>query len=141
MTPDERETPGLLGTSHFRVLIGSHELGFAEVGRISTDTDPAAAPGECSHRFETIVLRRALGRTSELYAWRRRITSGEDDRRAVTIQQLDAAGGEVVNAWRLERAWPARWSGPSFDASRTEVAMEEVELVFEELVWLTSEGG
>ena len=129
-----RELPQLLGTSHFRVLVGRREIGFAEVSRLSSTTDE-----ERVHRYETVILRRALTQSTDLYDWRRRIASGRNDRRAVTIQQLDAAGGTVVNAWRLDGAWPCRWSGPSFDASATAVATEELELAYDDLVWLQPE--
>jgi phage tail-like protein len=131
------ELPPLLGTSHFRVLIGRRELGFSEVSRLSSETDSALAPDGRSQRFETVVLRRALSGSTELYDWRRRIMGGKNDRRPVTIQQLDSAGGAVVNSWRLEGAWPCRWSGPSFDAAGNEVAIEELELAYDDLVWLT----
>ena len=131
-----RELPPLLGTSHFRVLIGRRELGFSEVGRLSSETDVTLPPEEWSHRFETVVLRRALTRSTELYDWRRKILSGKDDRRAVTIHQLAAAGGGIVNSWRLEGAWPCRWSGPSFNATAHEVAIEELELAYDDLIWL-----
>ena len=101
------------------------------MSRLSTETD-----AERVHRYETVVLRRALTQSTDLYDWRRRVVAGRSERRAVTIQQLDSAGGAVVNAWRLEGAWPCRWSGPSFDASVTAVAMEELELVYDDLVWL-----
>ena len=132
------ELPPLLGTSHFRVLIGRRELGFSEVGRLSSETDPTLPPKERSHRFETVVLRRALTGSTELYDWRRSIVSGKDDRRLVTIHQLDAAGGRIVNSWRLEGAWPCRWSGPSFDAAGTDVAIEELELAYDDLVWVAA---
>jgi phage tail-like protein len=131
-----RELPPLLGTSHFRVLIGRRELGFSEVGRLSSETDATLPPNERSHTFETVVLRRALARSTELYDWRKRIVSGKDDRRTVTIHQLDAAGGRIVNTWQLERAWPCRWSGPSFNAAENDIAMEELELAYGDLVWL-----
>ena len=126
----------LYGTSHFRVLIGKRELGFAEVGPLSSGTDLALPPAEAEHRFETIVLRRALSQSTELYDWRRNILRGKADRREVTIHQLAAAGGEIVNSWRLEGAWPCRWTGPSFNATATDVAIEELELAYDELVWL-----
>jgi hypothetical protein len=132
-----RDLPPLLGTSHFRVLIGRRELGFSEVGRLSSATDWALSADEQVHRFETVVLRRALSQSTELYDWRMKIVGGRNDRRPVTIQQLDAAGGKIVNSWRLEGAWPCRWSGPAFNAVGNEVAIEEIELVYEELVWLT----
>ena len=125
----------LYGTSHFRVLIGRQELGFSEAGPLCLRTDPALSPDERAHRFETIVLRRALSQSTELYDWRRNILSGKTDRRAVTIHQLGAAGGEIVNSWRLEGAWPCRWTGPSFNASATDVALEELELAYDDLVW------
>jgi phage tail-like protein len=134
-----RELPPLLGTSHFRVLIGRRELGFSEVGRLSSETDLALSPRERSHRFETVVLRRALTGSTELYDWRRRITSGKDDRRRVTVHQLDGAGGRIVNSWWLERAWPCRWSGPSFNATGNEVAIEELELAYDDLVWVAED--
>lgn len=130
-----REQP-LYGTSHFRVLIGKRELGFAEVGPLSSATDLAVPPEERPHRFEPVVLRRALSQSTELFDWRRNILRGKSDRREVTIHQLGSAGGEIVNSWRLEGAWPCRWSGPSFNASGNDVAIEELELAYDELVWL-----
>jgi phage tail-like protein len=132
----DRELPPLLGTSHFLVLIGQRELGFSEVGRLSSETDARLPSQERVHRFGTVVLRRALTRSSELYDWRRNIVTGQDDRRPVTIRLLDAAGRGVVNSWRLEGAWPCRWSGPSLNASGKDVAIEELELAYDDLVWL-----
>jgi hypothetical protein len=125
----------LLGTSHFRVLIGRRELGFCDVGRLTSETDLTVPAEERRHSFETVVLRRALTRSSELYDWRKKIVGGTDDRRTVTIQQLEAPAGAVVNTWTLERAWPCRWSGPSFNAVESGVAYEELELAFDDLVW------
>ncbi len=126
----------LLRTSSFEVLIGDRELGFAEVSRLSSVTD-LDNPERHAHRFETVVLRRALTRSTELYDWRRLIVDGKDDRRDVTVRQLATPGGEVVNSWRLVRAWPSRWSGPAFDARTTDIAFEEIELMFDDLVWIT----
>ena len=140
-----REPETLLGTSHFRVSIGERELGFAEVSRLTSATEIDVERDERRHRFETVVLRRALTRSTELYEWRRRIVDGEDDRREVTIHQLEAPGGPVANSWRLVRAWPCRWSGPAFNALDSSVAHEELELAFDDLVWLdentTTPGG
>jgi phage tail-like protein len=122
--------PLLFGTSHFRVLIAREELGFSDVSRLTSETGAA----------DVVVLRRALTQSTELYEWRRRVAGGEDDRRDVTIEMLDGAGGAVVNSWRLVGARPQRWSGPSFDASGVAVAMEELELAYDDLVWLAAPG-
>lgn len=122
----------LLRTSFFRVLVDDVELGFAEIGRLaSSDADDGSKA-----RFETVVLRRALTRSRELYEWRRHILDGKNDRRAVTIEQLEAPDGGVANAWRLVGARPVRWSGPEFDAAESRIAYEELELAFDDLVWL-----
>jgi hypothetical protein len=133
-----RDQP-LYGTGHFRVLIGRRELGFAEVGPLSSATEYGLPPEERAHRFETVVLRRALSQSTELYDWRRNIVRGKADRRTVTIHQLASAGGAIVNSWRLEGAWPTRWTGPSFNASANDVAIEELELAYDELVWIEPE--
>jgi phage tail-like protein len=120
----------LLRTNFFRVLIDDAELGFAAISRLSShDADEG-------RRYETVVLRRALTRERVLFDWRRNILDGKDDRRSVTIEQLDAPGARVANAWRLIGARPVRWSGPDFDAMESRIAYEEIELEFDDLVWL-----
>src|SRR5262245_65730623 len=121
----ERGIPQLLGTAHFRVVIGRRELGFAEVGPLSSETDPALPPEERSHRYATIVLRRALTQSTALYDWRRRIVQGKNDRRQVTIHQLTAAGREVVNSLRVGGGLPFRWTGPACGAAPGGVRAQE----------------
>jgi phage tail-like protein len=140
-----REPEPLLRTSYFRVLIDERELGFAQISRLTSETELTTPAGERPHRFETVVLRRALTHSTELFDWRRRTLAGDDDRREVTIQQLESPGGRIANSWQLVGAWPCRWSGPAFDALDSSVAYEELELAFDDLIWLepnsTSKGG
>lgn len=130
-----RQPEPLLRIDCFQVLIGDQEVGFSAVGRAvsSTDMGPVDRP---VHHLGPVVLRRALTTSSDLFDWRRAIVAGKDDRRDVTIRQLSAPGGKVVNAWRLVSAWPSRWSGPAFDAQTADIADEEVELTFDDLLWL-----
>ena len=131
-----REPEPLLRVSCFDVLIGEQNIGFAEVSRLTSETLLDESPDRRIHRFATIVLKRALTTSTDLYDWRRLIHGGKDDRRDVTIRQLSAPGGDIVNAWRLVRAWPCRWSGPAFCSMKNDVAGEELELAFDDLVWL-----
>jgi phage tail-like protein len=130
-----REVEPLLGTGHFRVWIGSVELGFSRVSGLVSETalDPAERP---EHRFATVVLRRALTSSHELYDWRRSVVRGTSDKRTVTIEQLSGPAGRAVHAWQLVNAWPVKWSGPELDATGNDVAMEELELAYDDLVWL-----
>jgi phage tail-like protein len=139
-----RDHEQLLRTSYFRVLIGERELGFAEISPLSSKTDADVPGRENRQQFETVVLRRALTRSTELYEWRRRIVGGDDDRRDITIHQLESPDGAIANSWRLVDAWPCRWSGPSFNALSGELAIEELELAFADLIWIeptTTQGG
>jgi hypothetical protein len=126
---------------NFAVAIDAAEIGFCSLSRLCSETvpdDPAGAPRDPSrlvHRYSNVVLRRALGRDRRLYDWRQNILAGKADKRQVSIRQLDAAGREAMNTWILEGAWPCRWAGPAFDAGATDVAMEEIELAFDRLVW------
>src|SRR5438105_3951105 len=99
-----RELEPLLRISSFQVLIGNKEVGFAEVGRLTSETDLDVPSERPVHRFATVILRRALSTSTELYDWRRLIVDGKDDRRDVTIRQLSAPGGKIVNSWKLLRA-------------------------------------
>jgi phage tail-like protein len=131
---ERRADEPLLRTSYFRVLIDDRELGFAEISPLTSRT--AHEPHtERRDAYDHVVLRRALTRSTELYDWRRRIAEGGEDRRRVTIEQLEAPGGAVANRWTLVDAWPCRWSGPSFDAQSSALAFEELELTFADLVW------
>jgi hypothetical protein len=127
----EHEAAALLGTSDFRVLIGREELGFCEVSPLSSEVDP-----ESGEQFAHAVLRRALTNDTTLFDWRRAIVDGKRDRRTVTIHQLERAGGRIANSWRLVRAWPCRWSGPALNALASGIAFEEIELAFDDLVWV-----
>ncbi len=135
--PDRTLEP-LLGTSHFRVLIGRREVGFSEVGSVTSQTDVTLA-ADARHAFGTVVLRRALTRSTELYDWRRAIVAGKNDRRPVTIQLLDGPGGNVAGSWQLVGAWPSRWSGPALNALASGIAYEELELTFDDVVWSTAD--
>ena len=120
MGPHRRgEDAPLLDVAHFAVMIGDVEVGFSYVSSLTSETDPADPIGS---RYGTVVLRRAL--------------TGHRDVRPVTIRQYDPSGKRVMNAWLLVDAWPCRWSGPAFDAAEGGVAMEEIELACERLVWL-----
>lgn len=136
--PSRREEPPLR-VSAFEVRIGARDVGFASIGPLAGETVVDETTGRPVHRFAPVVLKRAVTRSADLYDWRRAIVDGKDDRRDVTIRQLSAPSGKPVNAWRLVRAWPSRWSGPSFDAMTDAIATEEIELTFDDLVWLTAD--
>lgn len=129
---DGRVRSGPFARNAFRVWIGHCEIGLCAVSAPhwgdGKSSDPALRP--------TMTLRRAVGQDRTLYAWRRRIASGTDDPRNVTVALLEAPGGKPVCAWDFANARPVRWSGPELDAFSGAVAFEELEISYEDIVWL-----
>jgi len=88
---------------------------------------PRLLPGEV--RWDPLVLERGWVQDPRLWEW---FESGEPRSGAVEILTPD---GAPAGRWSFRRGWPARWSGPSFDAGRDEIALEVLEIVHEGLRW------
>lgn len=118
--------------ANFDVAIGGVSYGFSEV------TAPACeAYGSRGTVYPNIVLRRAITLDASLYEWREALIDPVADVRTVAINQLAAPGGSPVRSWWIEGAWPVRWTGPTFNAMASRLAMEEIELSISKFVWLT----
>jgi phage tail-like protein len=84
-----------------------------------------------SFKVEDVVLKRGLLGSPDLYSWLKAVRDGDVDPRVVTITLLDEARNAVAT-WKLQRAQPKKWTGPTLAAKGgTEVAMEELTLVHE----------
>ena len=84
---------------------------------------------------QTVTLRRGVGRSRLFYDWNQSRVFNKADVRIVTIVLLDQAGGRPVNIWRLVNARPVRWSGPGLDAMENGIAMEELEITYDNINW------
>jgi hypothetical protein len=120
----------LLG-NNFRVLIDGVEVGISEISSLTSEAEGG---------YRTVVLRRALTGSRELFSWREQAQAGEPAERRVLIEHQDSTGTPVIGAFELEGAWPCRWSGPALNASDGEsIAYEELELAYSRLHWHDSE--
>lgn len=80
---------------------------------------------------EDVVLKRGLVGSVDLFAWLKQVREGTIDARAVTITLLDEARN-AVSTWRLQKAQPKKYAGPTLAAKGgTEIAMEELTLCHE----------
>ncbi len=80
---------------------------------------------------EDVVLKRGLIGSLDLFTWLKDVREGDIDPRVVTVTLLDEARN-AVSSWKLQKAQPKKWSGPTLAAKGgTEVAMEELTLVHE----------
>ena len=136
-----REDP--YGAFNFLVEIAGLEVaGFSEVGGLESETDIIEyrsgddrgslrkLPGLT--KYQNLTLKRGYAASHELWEWRQSIVDGQVDRRAVSIVLLDHARDEVAR-WNLFEAWPCRWEGPHLDAETSAVAIETLEIAYEDI--------
>lgn len=84
-----------------------------------------------SHKVDDVTLKRGLVGSTDLFDWVKTVRDGTADPRSITITLLDEARNTVA-AWRLRRAQPKKWTGPTLAGKGGgEVAMEEFSLVHE----------
>lgn len=85
---------------------------------------------------QKVTLTRGITRNKALWDWRKLVLEGmyEMARKTVTITGYDQENKPVIQ-FMLLRAWPAKYTLPSWDASQKDkVAEESVEIVYEGLV-------
>ena len=84
--------------------------------------------------FTNAIFKRGIAEGVDLWEW---CTSVNDypraiERKSITINLLDN-DGESQKTYTLLEAWPCRYSIDDFNASNDELAMEEIEFVYESL--------
>jgi phage tail-like protein len=85
-------------------------------------------------KWSNIVLKRGITDNRNLHDWRVQIEQGkiETSRKNGTITCYGPNLTPVAK-YTFKRAWPCKWSGPSLDASKNELAIEELTLAHEGL--------
>jgi phage tail-like protein len=117
----------LLTASRFRVTIGDDVVGFCRVAGLVVD-DRGERP--------VVRLERALSSSRLLFDWRMAEIGGKTDPRDVLIEQFDEAGEQVVVGFFLARSSPIAWYAPTWDTRVSEIAIEAIEITYDELTWI-----
>jgi phage tail-like protein len=122
---------------------GITEAGFRECSGLDASTDPVdyregADPNHVRklsglNKYTPISLKRGLTDSDKLWKWRQTVIDGKTERKNVSIVLLDEARQEKWR-WNLRNAWPTKWTGPTFNATSNEVAIETLEIIHEEMV-------
>lgn len=94
---------------------------------------PAQRVGPVS--FGTVVLKRGIGTDRHLWQWFNLVSEGGSYayRLQAKITLLDDTGAKDVLVWTLRRALPVKFKSPDLSAKATDVGIEELHIVFEEL--------
>jgi phage tail-like protein len=128
---------------HFLVEIdGITRAGFRECSGLDTSQDPIEyREGNEAHtvrklpglvKYANISLKRGVTDDAELWAWRKTVIDGTVQRKNGSIILLDDTGNEKWR-WNFREGWPTKWTGPSFNATGNEVAIETLEIAHEGL--------
>ncbi len=94
-------------------------------------TDPLTArklPG--LNKYSNISLKWGMTDDAELWEWRKKAIDGKIERKNGSIVLMDDTSTEVMR-WNFREGWPTKWTGPSFNATGNEVAIETLEIVHE----------
>ena len=110
----------------------------------SSSLAPVKIQGLVKHG--NVTLKMGYTRDQDFKTWIQNCVSerrGETPRRNVTIEMIDINEGapqsivESVSGtltWILKDAWVTKYNGPDLNASTSEVAIESVEIAYEELI-------
>jgi phage tail-like protein len=121
---------------------GITQAGFQEAGGLDASTDPIdyregndpmhvrKLPG--MHKYSPITLKRGITDSDELWKWYRTVLDGKHERKNGSIILLDETGQEKIR-WNFINAWPSKWTGPSFNATSNQVAVESLEITHEQV--------
>jgi len=132
----------------FEVLIGrqrrAQETAFREVSGIESEMETESVVEGGENRFvhqlpkgikhPRLVLKRGVaGEGNELLAWCRRVFDEKLARPIVPRQvqvRLLGVDGKPLRAWTFEGAYPVKWSVDALQSTRSDVAIESIELAY-----------
>jgi phage tail-like protein len=83
-------------------------------------------------KYANISLKWGITDDDELWKWRKAAADGKVERRNGSIILLDDTGEEKLR-WNFREAWPIKWTGPTLNATGSEVAIESLEICHEGL--------
>jgi len=81
-------------------------------------------------KYSNISLKRGVTDDAELYQWWKSVMDGKAQRKNLSIILLDDTGAEKLR-WNVVEAWPTKWTGPTFNATAHEVAIEGLDIAHE----------
>ena len=81
--------------------------------------------------FATIILKRGMTKTKDLWTWFNHVGQGAYAHRLnATITMFDVQGKGVLS-WKLKRALPIKFKAADLNAKGSDVAVEELHLAHE----------
>ncbi|ELZ04087.1 hypothetical protein C482_03606 [Natrialba chahannaoensis JCM 10990] len=146
MTGDETPYTGGDGPYaqyNFEVEIdGETVAGFAEVSGITMQLETIdyreggvndhvhTLPGTFAHA--NLVLQRGMTKDASFWEWIQDVMSGNITRKNVVVKMREGFNGENGWGWEFKRAYPTMWRGPDLVSTNQGMAIESIELSYEQ---------
>jgi phage tail-like protein len=92
---------------------------------------PAQRTGPVS--FSTVVLKRGMTSSSDLWQWFQSVSGGGYAMRLSVEIAVQDGRGETVHTWGLKRALPVKFKTADLNARGTDIGVEELHLAHEGL--------
>jgi phage tail-like protein len=87
-------------------------------------------------KWTNLHLKRGVALSDDLWQWHYGFVQGTGARRDGVITLLDEQQN-AVKSWSFKRGLPVKWTGPSLNATQSQVAFEEIEIEHEGMTLLT----
>jgi phage tail-like protein len=124
---------GIKGAVFHECTLPSLEMEVYEVKEGGLNTGPHQRMGPV--KAGRLVLKRGYASSSGLLDWYKATAfSGDFDSRSVSVIIYDSLGAEILRA-NFTNAIPAKWSGPTLKTSDSSLAIESLELVYDEVTF------
>jgi phage tail-like protein len=117
--------------------------GFSECSGLTTETDHVEYRTGAEditvrklpalNKYGPLLLKRGYTSATELWEWRKKVITGQVDRRSGSVTLLDE-NRQAALKWNFSNAWPSKWEGPALNGKNNEVAIETLEITHEGLV-------
>jgi phage tail-like protein len=91
----------------------------------------AQRPGPTA--FGTLTLKRGLTTPADLWTWFDLVTNREGFGRLLNGKIEIYSGTSIAFSWMLVKVLPVKFKAPDLSATSTQVAIEELQLVYEQL--------
>ncbi|MCA9605981.1 MAG: phage tail protein [Myxococcales bacterium] len=129
-----KQGPNVLGG--FSEISGLNtEITYAEY-REGTDAENHVRKVPTISKMGDVTLKRGLIGSLGIFEWVDQVRRGDQNAEAtVVIELFSEDHSTAVATWTLSGARPSKWTGPSLSAKSTDVAMEELVLVCEKIVY------
>ena len=129
---------GLGGEAMFKAVSGLRyetEVVPVRVGGVNNTTYNLVG----ATKWTNLVLKQGFTKSSALITWRQQWMQGKMHRIHGTITQLDTALQPQAQ-WTFVRGWPCKWDIAEFDASKSELAIETLEIAHDGLTYKALKG-